>query len=126
MIDRKKNLVKTLNGEYIALEKLESIYRSAPIVANICVYAAEDKNKPIAIIVPAEPALKKIAAEHKVEGHGLDDLVHSEKLKAIVLKELQAAGKAGGLNGIEIIDGVVMSEDEWTPANVRTLSFLLH
>ena len=119
IIDRKKNLVKTLSGEYIALEKLESIYRSAPIVANICVYAAEDKNKPIAIIVPAEPVLKKTAAENKVEGHGLDDLVHSEKLNAAVLKELQSAGRAGGLNGIEIIDGVVLSEDEWTPANVR-------
>ncbi|KAK5001597.1 hypothetical protein LTR28_012467, partial [Elasticomyces elasticus] len=57
IIDRKKNLVKTLNGEYIALEKLESIYRAATVVANICVYAASDKNKPIAIIVPAEPAL---------------------------------------------------------------------
>ena len=118
IIDRKKNLVKTLNGEYIALEKLESIYRSASIVANICVYAAGDKNKPVAIIVPAEPALKKMAAENKIEGNGIEDLVHSKKLNTLVLKDLQAAGKAGGLNGIEIIDGVVMSEDEWTPANV--------
>ena len=118
IIDRKKNLVKTLNGEYIALEKLESVYRSAPIVANICVYAAQDKNKPIAIIVPAEPALKKLAAENRVEGNGIEDLVHSKKLNGIVLKELQAAGRAGNLSGIEIIDGVVMSEDEWNPANV--------
>lgn len=118
IIDRKKNLVKTLNGEYIALEKLESIYRSATIVANICVYAASDKNKPIAIIVPAEPALKKLAQQNNIEGNGLEDLVHSKKLNGIVLKELQAAGKAGGLNNFEIIDGAVMSEDEWTPANV--------
>lgn len=118
LIDRKKNLVKTLNGEYIALEKLESVYRSAPIVANICVYAAADKNKPVALIVPAEPALKKLASDNKVEGNGIEDLVHSQKLNGIVLKELQAAGRGGGLTGFEIIDGVVMSEDEWTPANV--------
>lgn len=117
LIDRKKNLVKTLNGEYIALEKLESIYRAATIVANICVYAATDKLKPVAIIVPAEPALKKLAKENGVEGNGLEDLVHSEKLNRIILKELQNAGRQGGLNGIEIIEGVVLADEEWTAAN---------
>ncbi|KAL9105234.1 MAG: hypothetical protein Q9187_008753 [Circinaria calcarea] len=117
LIDRKKNLVKTLNGEYIALEKLESIYRAATIVANICVYAATDKLKPVAIIVPAEPALKKLAKENGVEGNGLEDLVHSEKLNRIILKELQNAGRQGGLSGIEIIEGVVLADEEWTAAN---------
>ena len=125
LIDRKKNLVKTLNGEYIALEKLESVYRSAPIVANICVYAANDKNKPIAIIVPAEPALKKMAEQNKIEGNGIEDLVHDKKLNGLVLKDLQAVGKGGGLTGIEIIEGVVLSEDEWTPANVGSSSLSL-
>lgn len=61
IIDRKKNLVKTLNGEYIALEKLESVYRAANVVANICVYADPNRTKPVAIIVPGEPALIKLA-----------------------------------------------------------------
>ncbi|KAI9720183.1 MAG: hypothetical protein M1812_003001 [Candelaria pacifica] len=120
LIDRKKNLVKTLNGEYIALEKLESIYRSTTVVANICVYAAQDKAKPIAIIVPAEPALKKIAADNGVEGHGLEDLVHSDKLQNIVLKELQNSGRQSGLQGIEIIEGVVLADEEWNPQNVSS------
>jgi hypothetical protein len=34
------------------------------------------------------------------------------------LQQLQAAGRAGGLRGIEIINGVVLSDDEWTPQNV--------
>lgn len=118
LIDRKKNLVKTLNGEYIALEKLESIYRSATVVANICVYAEESKAKPIAIIVPAEPALKKLASSIGVEGGTLEELVHNKKLNGAVLKEMQAAGRSGGLAGIEIIEGVVLSDEEWTPQNV--------
>jgi len=138
IIDRKKNLVKTLNGEYIALEKvrsypilliltdgevqLESIYRSATVVANICVYAASDRNKPIAIIVPAEPALKKLAHENGIDGNGLEDLVHDKTLNGIVLKEMQKAGRDGGLAGIEIIEGVVMSDEEWNPQNVRDQS----
>ena len=34
-----------------------------------------------------------------------------------MLKELQASGKQGGLQGIEIIDGVVLADEEWTTAN---------
>ncbi|KAL4888933.1 hypothetical protein BDV59DRAFT_187525 [Aspergillus ambiguus] len=117
IIDRKKNLVKTLNGEYIALEKLESVYRSSPVVGNICVYAAEDQDKPIAIIVPVEAALKKIASDNNISGDGLESLVHNETLKSIVLKQLQTAGRAAGLKGVEIINGVVLSDEEWTPQN---------
>ena len=121
IIDRKKNLVKTLNGEYIALEKLESIYRSAPIVANICVHAAQDKPKPIAIIVPVEAALQKMASANGIKGESVEELVHDEKLNGLVLKELQKAGREGGLAGIEIIDGVVLADEEWNPQNVSAL-----
>ncbi|ODM17738.1 hypothetical protein SI65_06526 [Aspergillus cristatus] len=118
IIDRKKNLVKTLNGEYIALEKLESVYRSSPIVGNICVYAAEDQAQPVAIIVPVEAALKKVAEESKVSGgETLEALVHNEDLKSAVLKQLQNTGRSLGLKGIEIISGVVLSDEEWTPQN---------
>ncbi|CZR62530.1 probable long-chain-fatty-acid-CoA ligase [Phialocephala subalpina] len=117
IIDRKKNLVKTLNGEYIALEKLESVYRAATVVANICVYADQQRTKPIAIIVPAEPALKKLAERIGVQGNGIEDLVHNEKIQDAVLKELQQAGRSGGLSGIEIVEGVVLSDEEWTPQN---------
>ncbi|EXJ83095.1 long-chain acyl-CoA synthetase [Capronia coronata CBS 617.96] len=117
IIDRKKNLVKTLNGEYIALEKLESAYRTSPIVGNICVFAAEDKARPIAIIVPVEAQLKKIAAANGIKGDHLEEIVHDKKLNSIVLKEIQKAGREVGLAGIEIIDGVVLVDEEWTPQN---------
>ncbi|KAL2872419.1 long-chain fatty acid-CoA ligase FAA1 [Aspergillus lucknowensis] len=117
IIDRKKNLVKTLNGEYIALEKLESVYRSSPVVGNICVYAAQDQDKPVAIIVPVELALKKIASDNGIEGDSVETLVHNSKLQALVLKQLQTAGRSSGLKGIEIINGVVLSDEEWTPQN---------
>lgn len=101
------------------LGQLESIYRAATVVANICVYAAIDKAKPVAIIVPAEPALKQIAEKNGIEGNGIEDLVHSKKLNGIVLKDLQIIGRQGGLSGIEIIDGVVLAEEEWNAVNVR-------
>lgn len=81
-------------------------------------YADPNKSKPVAIIVPAEPALKKLAADNGIEGNGLEDLVNNKKLNGIVMKELLKSGKEGGLGGIELVDGVVMSDEEWTPQNV--------
>ena len=86
-------------------------------MANICVYADQNKTKPVALIVPVEGPLKKLAAEAGVEG-GLEELVHNDKVRAAVLRELIAAGRQGGLAGIELIEGVVLTEEEWTPQNV--------
>jgi hypothetical protein len=67
--------------------------------------------------VPAEPALKKLAADIGVKGD-LEELVHNNEVNAAVLKELIAAGRKGGLAGIELIEGVVLTDEEWTPQNV--------
>jgi len=100
--------------------QLESVYRSATVVANICVYADPNKNKPIAIIVPVENVLKKLAKENSIKGDTLEELVHDEKLNGLVLKQMQDAGRKGGLSGIEIIDGLAMADEEWTPQNVSS------
>ncbi|KAF2794232.1 acetyl-CoA synthetase-like protein [Melanomma pulvis-pyrius CBS 109.77] len=117
IIDRKKNLVKTLNGEYIALEKLESLYRSAPIVNNICVYASPDHAKPVAVVQPAPSALRKIAKQLGEGDASHEALCNSDKVRAAVRTEVQMAGKQSGLQGIELVHDVVLSEEEWTPQN---------
>ena len=100
------------------LSKLESKYRSATVVSNICVYASTLETYPIAIIVPAEQVLKKLADTLGVEFHGIGDLVHDERIKREVLKQLQTVGRRAGLIGIEIIAAVVLVDEEWTPQNV--------
>ncbi|KAH7399220.1 fatty acid activator Faa4 [Phaeosphaeria sp. MPI-PUGE-AT-0046c] len=118
IIDRKKNLVKTLKGEYIALEKIESVYRASSLIANICVYAAPDKDKPIAIIVPAEPALRKLALERSIEGStDFQDLCNNSTLKELVLEDLRKAGRQAHLSSIELLGGLIMDNEEWTSQN---------
>ncbi|KAK9466148.1 eukaryotic long-chain fatty acid CoA synthetase (LC-FACS) [Lipomyces arxii] len=115
LIDRKKNLVKTLNGEYIALEKIESVYATCQVVQSICVYADSEHVKPVAIVVPAEPALMKLAKDKGMTGKQVGQLVHDKTIQKIVLDTLLDVGKKGGLAGIELICGVVLSDEEWTP-----------
>lgn len=117
IIDRKKNLVKTANGEYVALEKLESVYRSVSVVMNICVYADQTKVKPVAIVVPIEAAVLKFAKEHGMEDMDYESLLDNKKMRAMIVKEMHAVGRKAGLAGIELIQGVVLSHEEWTPQN---------
>ena len=49
VIDRKKNLVELAGGEYIALERLESLYGSCEYAARIMVHADSNANRPMAV-----------------------------------------------------------------------------
>ena len=53
-----------------------------------------------------------------VEGHGIGDLVHDPKIQAEVLKQVQTIGRKAGLASLEIVVGVVLADEEWTPLNV--------
>lgn len=123
LIDRKKNLVKTANGEYIALEKLESSYRSNSLVSNLCVYADQTKVKPIAIVLPNEAHLrhmlieKGIASEETLKSKELSDFYDNKKVISYFLDSLLATGKSHGLKGIELLQNVVLVDSEWTPQN---------
>ncbi|QUC22918.1 uncharacterized protein UV8b_07159 [Ustilaginoidea virens] len=112
VIDRVKNLVKMQGGEYIALEKVESVYRGAQTVANIMVHADPEHSRPIAVIMPNEKVLVEKAKNLGVDEH---DMHTSAKVRDLVLKDLQSTGKRSGLSSMEIVAGVVITEEEWTP-----------
>ncbi|KAI0263286.1 long-chain-fatty-acid-CoA-ligase [Gloeopeniophorella convolvens] len=114
VIDRIKNLVKLQGGEYIALERLESTYKSCNLVSNICVHATPDATQPLAIIVPHEGHLRGALSGDEATA-SLHDLCANPKVVALVLRECNAAGKKAGFKGIEMLQAVVLTPDEWTP-----------
>lgn len=116
VIDRVKNLVKMQGGEYIALEKVESVYRGAQTVANVMVLADAEQSRPIAVIMPNEKVLAEKAKDLGVDEHSMHG---SPKVRGAVLKELQALARNTGLSGIETVAGVVITDEEWTPDSVR-------
>lgn len=63
IIDRKKDLVKLQNGEYISLGKVESTLKSNPYTDNFCVYANSAYNYIVALGPANEMALKSLAQQ---------------------------------------------------------------
>ncbi|GAA5949926.1 hypothetical protein JCM21900_005526 [Sporobolomyces salmonicolor] len=117
IIDRKKNLVKLSGGEYIALERLESVYKSSPYVANIMVHADSSASRPMAVVFPHEANLKKLASEQGVTDTEVHSLCQNDQIRDAILKGLNAVGKKQGFKPLETLQCIVLSDEEWTPQN---------
>ena len=122
IIDRKKNLVKLAHGEYVALEKLESQYKTSSVVANICVHADPLETYVVAVIVPIEREIRSIASKLDVVPAGVADpelaeLCKNPKVHAKVLENLKAVAKAADFKPAEILGAVYLVHEEWTPEN---------
>jgi long-chain acyl-CoA synthetase len=75
IIDRKKNLFKLAQGEYIAPEKLENIYVKCSLVEQIFVHGNPDKTYIVAIVVLDEVTSQKFAEENSIPM----DLLHESQ-----------------------------------------------
>ncbi|KAJ1400853.1 AMP-dependent synthetase/ligase [Sesbania bispinosa] len=107
IIDRKKNLVKLSQGEYIALEHMENVYTMTPIVDDIWVYGNSFKSMLIAVVVPNEEITNKWAYSN---GHiaSFSKLCYLDQLKKYVLSELKSTAERNKLRGFEHIKGVIL------------------
>ncbi|KAF7724466.1 long-chain fatty acid-CoA ligase [Apophysomyces ossiformis] len=118
VIDRIKNLVKLSHGEYIALEKLESVYKTALGVANVCVYGDSLRPRPVALVVPVEGKLRKMAQELGLNSEGaLEELCANEAIRKEYLNQLLAQAKSAQLKPAEIVCDVHLCEEDWTSEN---------
>jgi len=111
IVDRKKNIIKLAQGEYVALEKCEQVLSKCPLVGQIWIYARSTSNFLICVVVPQDKPLQAAAAELGVKGGGsmsTPELCAIPELSAHVTKELNKVARANGLKGFEIPRGVYL------------------
>jgi len=114
IIDRIKNLIKPPHGEYIAIERLEAMYKNCPLVANLMVFAHSHSDHVIALVQPNKGALEKVV---KLENASWNDLCASEQAKKAMMSSLLTTWKELNLKSIERLSNVALFPDEWTPDN---------
>ncbi|KAK7399110.1 hypothetical protein VNO78_10285 [Psophocarpus tetragonolobus] len=105
IIDRKKNIFKLSQGEYVAVENLENIYVQASVVESIWIYGNSFESYLVAIINPKKQALEQWAEENDIT-KDFDSLCEDSKTKSYIIGELTKIAKEKKLKGFEFIKAI--------------------
>ncbi|MFG2577986.1 AMP-dependent synthetase/ligase [Streptomyces malaysiensis] len=82
--DRKKDLIKTSGGKYVAPAEIEGQFKAVcPFVSNILVHGA-DRNYCTALIALDEPTIMKWAADHGLAGKPYADVVATDEVRELI------------------------------------------
>ncbi|NXW03171.1 ACSL5 ligase, partial [Fregetta grallaria] len=116
IIDRKKNIFKLAQGEYIAPEKIENVYiRSAP-VAQVFVHGESLRSFLIGIVVPDPEILPEFAAKLGIKG-SYEDVCKNPAVKKAILEDMVRLGKQAGLKSFEQIKDLYIHTEMFSVEN---------
>jgi long-chain acyl-CoA synthetase len=117
IIDRKKNIFKLAQGEYIAPEKIENVYAKCKFVAQCFVYGDSFNSSLVAIVCVEPDVLKSWAASQGIKYDDLGQLVKDPRALAAVLAEMDEVGKEAQLRGFEFVKAVTLVLEPFTLEN---------
>jgi fatty acid CoA ligase FadD9 len=103
-VDRRKNVLKLANGEFVAVAKLEAVFGAALLVRQIFVYGNSERSYLLAVIVPTAEAVSQFG----------DD---AAALKAALRESLQKIAKTAELQSYEVPADFLIETQPFSAAN---------
>ena len=97
--------MKLSQGEYVALERIESLYSACPLVAQLYVHGDSLQSYLLGVVVPDPVQLAALASKvwarpvSETDLPALQQAARDEKVKEAVLRELTKQAKIAGLQG---------------------------
>jgi fatty acid CoA ligase FadD9 len=86
-VDRRNNVLKLAQGEFVTVAKLEAVFGNSPLVRQIYIYGNSAHPYLLAVVVPTEEALERYA---------------QDELKPLIADSLQNVAKEAGLQSYEV------------------------
>ncbi|KAI2798292.1 hypothetical protein BLOT_013411 [Blomia tropicalis] len=115
LIDRKKNIFKLSQGEYIAPEKIENTLINSRYVMQIFVYGESLKSSLVAIVIPNTPYIGTLTNVkfRQLELNSKTGLNHPT-LKEAIIDDFKRIGKRTGLKSFELPKNIYVHPDPFT------------
>ncbi len=104
-VDRRNNVLKLAQGEFVTVAKLEAVFGNSPLVRQIYVYGNSAHPYLLAVVVPTEEALKGYAEEGRAA------------LKPLIADSLQNVAKQAGLQSYEVPRDFIIETTPFTLEN---------
>ncbi|MGK3758254.1 MAG: long-chain acyl-CoA synthetase [Bacillariaceae sp.] len=120
IIDRKKNIFKLSQGEYVAPEKIENVVIQSLLIGQAFVHGDSLQSALVAVIVPDEDPIRTLlenSEEHALAKASFSEICKSDKLKSIIMADIKKMGKSNGLHGFEIPKSIYLSDEEFSVEN---------
>ncbi|XP_069795944.1 long-chain-fatty-acid--CoA ligase 1a isoform X3 [Narcine bancroftii] len=116
IIDRKKHIFKLAQGEYIAPEKIESIYVRCEPIAQVFVHGDSMQAFLVGIVMPDPEILPGWALKRHIKG-SFEELCKNESLKDAILENMLTIGKEAGLKTFEQVKDIHIHPELLTVQN---------
>uniref|UniRef100_A0A7N8X7Q9 Arachidonate--CoA ligase n=1 Tax=Mastacembelus armatus TaxID=205130 RepID=A0A7N8X7Q9_9TELE len=113
LIDRKKHIFKLAQGEYIAPEKIETIYNRSDPVAQIFVHGDSLQACLVGIVVP-DPDLLPFWSKRKGIDGSYSELCNNKKA---ILEDILRLGKEAGLKSFEQVRDIALYPEMFSVQN---------
>ena len=100
--DRRNNVIKLSQGEFVAVSKVEAVLGDSPLVRQVYIYGNSARPYLLAVVVPTEDALVR---------HDADEL------KPLIGQSLQDVAKKAGLQSYEVPRDFIIETTPFTAEN---------
>ncbi|XP_061565359.1 long-chain-fatty-acid--CoA ligase 5 [Cololabis saira] len=116
IVDRKKNIFKLAQGEYVAPEKIENVYVRSEPVAQVFVHGDSLQSCLVAVVVPDAEVLPDFAKNLRIQG-SIEELCKNPEIKKAVISDMTKLGKEAGLKSFEQVKDVHLHPDLFSIEN---------
>uniref|UniRef100_A0A8D3DI56 Long-chain-fatty-acid--CoA ligase n=1 Tax=Scophthalmus maximus TaxID=52904 RepID=A0A8D3DI56_SCOMX len=116
IVDRKKHIFKLAQGEYIAPEKIETIYNRSDPVAQIFVHGDSLQACLVGIVVPDPDFLPIWVKKKGIEG-SYTELCSKKEVKDGILEDILRLGKEAGLKSFEQVRDIALHPEMFSIQN---------